>query len=359
MKILYAIQGTGNGHIARAGSIIPRLRNYGKVDVLLSGKHVEIAADQTPKYRFHGMGFIFGKNGGIDLWATYRNANFLRFKQEINSLPVHDYDLVISDFEPVSAWACLQRGKPCIGLSHQAAVLHQDAPQPASRLNSGRVILRSYAPTTGQYGFHFQSYGNGIYTPVIRDAVRATKPEDSGHFTVYLPAYSDERITEVLGEFDGPRFEIFSKHTRKIQRINNLIIRPIHDQQFLQSLASARGVLCGAGFETPAEALFLKKKLMVIPMKGQFEQQCNACALEEMGVPVLKSLSTEHIPAIEKWLYDEQHIPVHYPDQTTEIIDQVIRESRSLQTTTTHEKSLFRTAQPSFFHKMAIALISV
>jgi len=47
--------------------------------------------------------------------------------------------------------------------------------------------------------------------------------------------------------------------------------------------SKATGVFCGAGFETPAEAMFLKKKLMVIPMKGQYEQQCNAAALEEIG----------------------------------------------------------------------------
>ncbi len=47
-------------------------------------------------------------------------------------------------------------------------------------------------------------------------------------------------------------------------------------------------MLCGAGFETPAEALFLGKKLMVIPMKGQYEQHINAASLKELGIPVLK-----------------------------------------------------------------------
>lgn len=360
MKILYAIQGTGNGHISRAGSILPRLRNYGDVDILLSGRQVEITADTTPKYNFHGMGFVFGKNGGIDLWATYRHANFLRFKQEINSLPVHDYDLVISDFEPVSAWACLLHRKSCIGLSHQAAVLHPDAPQPSFRLSAGKTILRSYAPTTRQYGFHFQAYGRNIHTPVIRDAVRLLTPREGGHYTVYLPAYSDERIIECLGTLKGVRFEVFSKRAKKLQRVDNLLIRPIQDRQFLLSMAGSKGVLCGAGFETPAEALFLKKKLMVIPMKGQYEQQCNALALEEMGVPVLKSLGMDQLPWIEKWLFEEQHIPVYYPDQTSEIIDQIIRESRSEDVIKPLlKKPLFRTAQETLFHKMAIALISV
>ena len=53
-------------------------------------------------------------------------------------------------------------------------------------------------------------------------------------------------------------------------------------------------MLCGAGFETPAEALFLNKKLLVIPMKTQFEQKCNAQALKEMGVTVVKKLSYKY-----------------------------------------------------------------
>jgi hypothetical protein len=48
-------------------------------------------------------------------------------------------------------------------------------------------------------------------------------------------------------------------------------------------MINATGVLCGAGFETPAEAIYLRKKLLVVPMKNQYEQQCNGIAVEENG----------------------------------------------------------------------------
>ncbi len=79
-------------------------------------------------------------------------------------------------------------------------------------------------------------------------------------------------------------------------------IAPINNDAFIKSLVTSTGVLCGAGFETPAEALFLKKKLMVIPMKGQYEQQCNAAALKEMGVPVLKKLKISKVEKIIDWV---------------------------------------------------------
>ena len=337
MKILYALQGTGNGHLTRAQSIIPALQKHGDVDVLISGMQVEITPEFPVAYRLKGLGFIFGNSGGIDLMATYRKAKLRRFKKEIAALPVDDYDLVISDFEPVSAWACLQKGKPCIGLSHQAAVLHPQAPRPKAKDRVGAGFLHYYAPVLRQRGFHFAAYGEGIHTPVIRAAVRRLAPKDEGHYTVYLPAYSDKRITALLLHFPDVRWEVFSKHAEKISETQNVIVRPVHDNLFLQSVASAKGVLCGAGFETPAEALFLKKKLMVVPMKGQYEQQCNAAALSQMGVPVLKSLNEKHIALIDAWLEQEVKVQVEYPDETAAVIDALMHDFEQLKLSSTPE----------------------
>jgi uncharacterized protein (TIGR00661 family) len=78
---------------------------------------------------FEGLSFIFGKSGGVDIWKTCIKSNIRKLVKEINSLPVEDYDLVINDFEPVSAWACYAKNVPCIGLSHQSAVLAEEAPE--------------------------------------------------------------------------------------------------------------------------------------------------------------------------------------------------------------------------------------
>ncbi len=95
-------------------------------------------------------------------------------------------------------------------------------------------------------------------------------------------------------------------------------------------MASSQGVLCGAGFETPAEALFLKKKLMVIPMKNQYEQHCNAAALNSIGVPVLQRLRKKYIPEIENWIKDERKVKVDYPDETEKIIDLILEKHLNL-----------------------------
>lgn len=66
MKILYAIQGTGNGHIARARDIIPVLREYADTDILISGHQCELDLPWPVKFNLKGLGFTFGQKGGID-----------------------------------------------------------------------------------------------------------------------------------------------------------------------------------------------------------------------------------------------------------------------------------------------------
>ncbi|MES2484935.1 MAG: glycosyltransferase family protein [Bacteroidota bacterium] len=324
MKILYAIQGTGNGHLSRALDVIPCLQKHGEVDILVSGIQGDLKLPFEIKYQFNGMSFIFGKKGGVDLWKTLRKANLRKFIKNIKELPVEQYDLVINDFEPVSAWACLLKNKQCIGLSHQAAVLNAAFPVPKESDAIGKLLLQQYAPVTDKYGFHFKAVGSKIFTPVIRQIVRASPITNNGHITVYLPAFDDKRLIKNLSVYKNVTWEVFSKHNKKKIVHKNITIHPINNEMFISSMAASNGVMCGGGFETPAEALFMGKKLLVIPMKNQYEQQLNAEALKSMGVEVIKALKPKYIPVINEWL--ENGIPprVDYPDSTQHIIDTVI-----------------------------------
>lgn len=325
MRILYAIQGTGNGHLTRAMEMVPCLKQRAEVDVLLSGTQADLHLPFSVQYRLHGLSFVFGKSGGVDLWKTFLRSRVLKLIAEINSLPVSDYDIVVSDFEPVSAWACNLRDKDCVGLSHQVAVLDRHAPKPTEVDPLGRFILKNYAPWTIGFGYHFQPYGKNIFTPIIRKEIREAAVSDEGHYTVYLPAYDDTRLINFLSRFPKVRWQVFSKHNSQSRRVGNIEIHPIDGGRFVKSMAASSGVLSGAGFETPSEALFLGKKLLVVPMKNQYEQHLNAVALEEMGVPVVKSLKPENEGQIEDWLAHGKIIPVHYPDQTQEIADLILK----------------------------------
>ncbi len=324
MKILFAIQGTGNGHLSRARDIYPELAKYGDVDVLISGIQADVDVPFPVKYKLYGMSFIFGKKGGVDILDTAKKLKLFRLIKDIRSLPVEQYDIVINDFEPVSSWACKLKKLPCISVSHQCAVLHPAAPKPQSGDPMGKLVLQRYAPVTAAYGFHFKAFGEHIFTPVIRKEIRELDSTDEGHYTVYLPAYSDETIVKHLSQFPNVRWHVFSKHNKQSFTSGNVHVTKIDNRAFIESMASGTGVLCGAGFEGPAEAMYLGKKVLVIPMLTQYEQQCNAAGAAAMGATVIKTLDEKYYDVIRRWLVEGKHLQVDYPDNTEEIIAHIM-----------------------------------
>ena len=323
MKILYAIQGTGNGHLARATEIVPLLQKMAEIDVLVSGIQGDIELPFPVKYKRHGLSFIFGKKGGVSFSETIKRARPLRLLKDIYSLPVTEYDLVLCDFEPVTAWACKLRKKTCIGVSHQNAVLHTNAPRPAHGDWIGQFILKNYAPAIQKYGFHFEALDSSNFTPVIRTSIRQASVSSEGHFTVYLPAYSDEEIIEALAPFQSVTWEVFSKHSKQAYQKHNIVVQPVSLDKFTKSFTSCNGILCTAGFETPAEAIFMGKNLCVIPMKKQYEQACNAAFLEKMGILVLPELKHQQTN-LKQWITDSEPLQINYPNNTFKIFQEIL-----------------------------------
>lgn len=327
MKILFAIQGTGNGHLSRAKDVYPELSRHGQTDVLISGIQTDVDFPFPVKYKLYGLSFIFGKKGGIDFFETFRKLKVFQLISDIKKLPVLDYDLVISDFEPISSWSCRLNDKPCISLSHQCAVLNANVPKPSNKDFIGEFILNNYAPATDKYGFHFHPWDDKIFTPIIRNEIRSVKPINKGHYTVYLPAYDDKQIIKHLSNFPNVAWHVFSKHNKVPFVCDNITVSKIENKAFIASLGTSAGLLCGAGFEGPAEALYLGKKLMVIPMKNQYEQHCNAMGASAMGASAIGKLSQEFYEDIALWIKNTPPANplVDYPDITREIVNTIIR----------------------------------
>ena len=324
MKLLYGVQGTGNGHIARARALLPALMKRAEVDVLISGFDREVQLPIDPRFSFFGLGYIFGKKGGVDIFGSVLKARPIRFLRDLSALNLSSYDLIISDFEPLSAWGARRCGVPSLLLSHQASFLSPKVPRPPRRDFFVETIIKTYAPCEYGLGFHFEQYDSYIFTPIIRDEVRAITPTSSDHVTVYLPSYSDEFLSELFARIKSVRWRIFSKRAKIRTTRHNVEIFPIDQRVFLESFGSSRAVLCGAGFETPAEALFLKKHLAVVPMTNQYEQLCNAASLSRMGITVLKRLEGNSDCEIRHWI-EQGLTPSHqFPDNLESCVDMVV-----------------------------------
>ncbi|ULQ55366.1 glycosyl transferase [Flavihumibacter rivuli] len=314
MKIFYAVQATGNGHISRAGQLLPYLRRFGKVDVFLSGSNSQLNSDLPVKYRSKGLSLFYNRAGGLRYGKIASQLNLPKLYKEIRELPVEAYDVVINDFEAITSLACAVKNVPSVGFGHQASFQSSRVPRPARKEWIGEGLLKHYARSSQYVGLHFQPYDDFIFTPVIKKEILMAKPQNKGHITVYLSAYSDDVVLKELSKLKAFRFQVFSKERKQVETIGNVCFIPINQRLFNESIINSYGVVTGAGFETPAEVLQLGKKLMAIPIKGQYEQYCNAAALEPMGVKVLASMDGQFADHFFEWINREKPNMINYPN---------------------------------------------
>src|SRR5882724_2465399 len=191
MKIFYAVQATGNGHISRAMEILPFLQRYGDVDIFLSGSNSSLQLDGPVKYRSKGLCIFYNHAGSVSYLKTIKQFSPARILKEARDLPVEKYDLVLNDFESITSLACAFKKIPSVNFGHQASFQSEKTPRPQKKEMMGEWILKNYGRATQYVGLHFTSYDDFILPPVIKKEIILAEPLDKGYITVYLPSYSD------------------------------------------------------------------------------------------------------------------------------------------------------------------------
>lgn len=312
MNILYAIQATGNGHISRAMELLPYLKEYGNIDIFLSGGNSHLALDAPIKYRSKGLSLYYNCTGGLDYWQIAKGIHPFRLRQEIRDLPVEKYDLVLNDFEYITAAACARKKVPSINFGHQASFQSPHTPRPSVKNTAGEWVLKNYAKASHYVGLHFKAYDQFVFTPVVKQEMLDAHPTDKGYITVYLPSYCEPQLIEIFSAFGDLQFDVFCGQVATPRQEGNLRLLPVNKKLFNESLIHCSGIITGGGFETPAEALHLGKKIMSIPIRSQYEQQCNAAALQELGVRVLKTIDHTFSDQLEDWINHDERIRVDY-----------------------------------------------
>ena len=114
MKILYGVQATGNGHITRAHAMNKALKQKGiDVDYLFSGREKLLLFDMEEFGNFRCcQGLTFATQAGsVQIFETIKKNNLIQLYRDIQSLDLDTYDLILTDFEPISAWAAKKQYK--------------------------------------------------------------------------------------------------------------------------------------------------------------------------------------------------------------------------------------------------------
>lgn len=319
MKILYGIQGTGNGHISRARVLAPKLAAAGfDVSFLFSGRphdsFFDMAAFGNYQWR-RGLTFTI-EDGQVKYLKTLLHSGAVTFLNDVASLDLSAFDLVITDFEPVSAWAAKRQKKPSIGLGHQYAFEYRI---PKSGSNPiANIIMRYFAPADIPLGLHWFHFDQPILPPIVNI------PTSSGNtlrqkILVYLPFEDIDHTVTLLTGFRDHVFHLFHPDVSSAYQRGNIVLHPLSHTGFQAQFSDCSSVLTNAGFELAAESLQAGKKLLVKPVHKQMEQLSNARALEQLGFGrVMQRLD----PAvIRDWLKHDETSQVLYPDTAQAITD--------------------------------------
>jgi len=312
MKILYGVQGTGNGHITRARAMARALENAGhQVDYLFSGRPENdyFDMDLFGSYRTCAGLTFHHHNGQISSLKTLRHTRPVTLLRDIRRLDLSGYELLLNDFEPVTAWAARRQGLRSLALSHQAA-FHYDIPKVGEHLLS-KLIMRAFSPTQKQLGVHWYHFGQPIVPPLVEPLPEGMAVRNDGFILVYLPFDELSRITRMLHKLAPVRFILYHPSIREQDERANILFHPLGRDSFHQDLARCDGVIANGGFELPSEAMQLGKKLLLRPLEGQFEQLSNVATLQLMGLA--SALPQLECNRVRRWLDEEPVGAVRYP----------------------------------------------
>ncbi|MDA9004114.1 hypothetical protein N9J26_01350 [bacterium] len=326
--IIYGVSGEGSGHSSRAKVVAAHLTKQGhRVKILSYDKGLANLKDEFDVKEVVGLSII-SRDNTVSMVRTVK-TNLSKFSAAlacVRSLKALfkeiQPDLVITDFEPTSAYLAKKYNLPLISIDNQHRMRYVDCDTPPGLSQDAlitRAIIKAMVPRPSVAlvtSFHSGTPKNKhtfIFPPMIRPSIRALSTCTDGAVLVYVTSHFDTLLT-TLSDIDQP-FIVYGSD--KVGQQGNLSFKAHSQEGFLSDLSRAKAVVATAGFTLISESLYLGKPYLAYPMKGQFEQQLNAYMLEKKGYGA-RGL-TPNKPTIEQFLanLDEYRQALeHYPRDT-------------------------------------------
>ncbi len=302
MKVFCGVQATGRGHLSRFAVVRDILEQHGhEVFGFATGRELPSYATGISKFVQGPSFFIRGNRIDLPASALY-NARivpgvFRAVRDTAAFLRSSRFDELIVDFEPVSARAARRAGREFTIFDNQTlSLMNLDYPPELRRTarfmrafvgayygslrGARRILTYSLLPLAPQLP------GQSIIPPCVRREVRGLEATDGSHILFYS---SIGELPPGVVEFArrNPDVEIraYCTHAVRTPQMPDNITLPGRDNSgFLRDFASCRVYVTNAGFESVAESVWLRKPVVVVPIRGQAEQQMNAFLIARHGI---------------------------------------------------------------------------
>jgi len=329
-RIIYGVAGEGFGHSSRSHLIGQKLIDSGH-DVMFVGSQKSLLYLKQYFGRrvkeIFGLSFAF-EDGRVDKSETLKK-NLLKLPEgnRINDELFREHfepfepELVISDFEPFSAWWAWRKNVPFISIDHEHMLtlceLEHQKRNWLSHLTAKVVTECHYVGAAVYVIINFfrtplRIDSAVLVPPVVRPVVCELEALQGEYILLYSTTGSGrEQLTEILNKFDGQKFYIYGFN--ESLEYKNCIFKERSTEGFLKDLAGARGVIASAGFSLLSECLYLKKKMLLLPLAGQYEQIINGHYIQKLGLGLSAEKLDEEIIArfideLDKPMPDDERI---------------------------------------------------
>ncbi len=206
-----------------------------------------------------------------------------------------DPDLVITDFEPLTALLAQTQKKPLISVDNQHQLTRTKIKLPIKYkkdLIADKLVIKlmirkaNYYLITSFFKTPITHKNTFLFAPIIREEILDLKAKEEDYFLVYQGA-DFSNILPTLKNLKE-KFIIFGPN--KEGQEDNLTFIKYSLDEWLKYLANARAVIGTAGLSLISECIYLEKPYLALPIKNQIEQTINAEYLEkaELGMKAEK-----------------------------------------------------------------------
>lgn len=345
-RIIYAVAGEGFGHSSRSHLIGQRLLEAGHDCIFVGSQKSLVYLKQYFGERVKevfGLSFAF-IDGRIDKSETLkRNLMKLPEGNKLNDelfnkhFKTFNPDLVISDFEPFSAWWAWRKRVPFISIDHEHTLSHCQLEHQGknwfSRMTARVVTECHYVGAVAYIIVNFfdapLSVDSAVLAPpIIRPVVRSLTARAGEHILLYSTTGEDEeQLRDILCKYGEQKFYIYG--FKKDLEYKNCIFKKRSTEGFLGDLAGAKGVIASAGFSLISECMYLKKKMLMLPLAGQYEQIINAHYVQKLGLGISAEKLDEDVLArfldeLDKPMPDDKRIIWPDNDRFFDILQEVL-----------------------------------
>ncbi len=327
MKIFYGVQGTGNGHITRARAMARELSKAGfEVQFQFTGRPANqfFDMDVFNDYQYR-QGLTFSTNNGqVSYFKTVLESHPVNFIKDIKSLDLSDYQVILGDFEPVTAWAARLQKKKVVGIGHQYAFNHAVPRTGSDPL--AEMVMKYFAPANLGIGLHWHHFDQPILPPIV-EPTKLKASVNANKILVYLPFENQAKIVQLLKPYKDYNFLLYSPSPVDSE-YDHITCFPLSRDGFQRDLHDCCGIISNAGFELVSEALQLGKKILVKPLHAQMEQLSNAEALKQLNYgSTMHDIDAE---TIEQWLNQRTAVRIHYPNIAEQIVQIIAEDMKRL-----------------------------